>query len=417
MSQSTLSVWLYGTQIATVAPHRDRADRIQWHWQPEALQRWGSQSRIVSHVLPITAAHRSDTNIRATSFIQGLMPEGEARTHYAVAAGIQPDNVFGFLTHYGQDTAGGLSFVLGTPTPEGTPGVPLASADIADRLRQVTSRGVGATLQSTSLAGMVPKIGLTRDGDAWLAPGHGELSTWILKVGHPDDSPAADVIDTEALCLHLARRLNLTTVQAQVHQFEDTRAIAVSRYDRDTTGSIVTSWHQEDLAQAIGLATADPARKFQRGAQMPSWAHAAHVLRASGGRLAPLARLVTFSYLVGNTDHHAKNTSFLRPPEGPARLAPAYDIAAHLHHEGPHSSALDIDGERDFADLTLDHVVNEVISWDVPPTRARSAVADVAISLAEALGATDARDHPGVPARAWDLLVSRAEGAHQWAGQ
>lgn len=54
---------------------------------------------------------------------------------------------------------------------------------------------------------------------------------------------------------------------------------------------------------------------------------------------------MTFSYLVG-TDHHAKSTSFLRSADDRVALAPAYDIAAHLHHPGFHTSALDIAGRR-----------------------------------------------------------------------
>ncbi|UJH70403.1 type II toxin-antitoxin system HipA family toxin [Ornithinimicrobium sp. INDO-MA30-4] len=411
MSASELQVWLYGDQVATVAPHPDRVDRITWRWTAAALQRWGSQSRIVSNILPITATSRRDTDVRATTFIQGLLPEGEARVHYAVAAGVEPDDIYGFLTHYGQDTAGGLSFVANRPTLSTSKDRSLTDGDIAARLKQVTSRAAGATLQSTSLAGMVPKIGLNRIGAEWLAPGPGNLSTWILKVGHPEGSPAADVIDTEALCLDLARALGLTTVEAQVHRFEDMRAIAVSRYDRVVHDGIVTGLHQEDLAQAIGLSTLDPARKFQRGARMPSWSHAASVLKTSGSGVAPLAKLVAFSYLVGNTDHHAKNTSFLRPPTGSVRLAPAYDIAAHLHHEGSHLSALDLAGERSFDRLTTSHVTDEISSWGVPASDAAALVANVAQSLGRALADIDRAHHPGVPLAAWDMLMERSGSA------
>jgi serine/threonine-protein kinase HipA len=35
---------------------------------------------------------------------------------------------------------------------------------------------------------------------------------------------------------------------------------------------------------------------------------------------------------IGNTDAHAKNISLLRHPDGTAILAPAYDVAMHVHH-------------------------------------------------------------------------------------
>lgn len=157
----------------------------------------------------------------------------------------------------------------------------------------------------------------------------------------------------------------------------------------------------------MGIDTSDPARKFQRGRRIPSWRSAAEVLRAGRGRLSPLARLVAFSYLVGNTDHHAKNTSFLRHADGQVALAPGYDIATHLHHPGPHRTALDLAGESDYAALTARHVIEEVRSWGVPEAAARAAVLDVASDLSGALTAVERGHHPGVPGEAWDILVER----------
>lgn len=129
--------------------------------------------------------------------------------------------------------------------------------------------------------------------------------------------------------------------------------------------------------------------------------------------LSPLARLVTFSFLVGNTDHHAKNTSFLRYENGEVRLAPAYDIGAHLHHRGPHRFALDIAGRRDVEDVTVLHVVDEIVSWNVDRDRAVAAVVDVAADLRAALGDVDRSRHPGVSRTAWTLLDSRSDDAER----
>ena len=183
----------------------------------------------------------------------------------------------------------------------------------------------------------------------------------------------------------------------------DARAIAVQRYDRVEQGRL----HQENLAQAIGLATADPERKFQRGRRLPSWRHAAEVVRAGGGALSRLARLVTFSYLVGNSDHHAKNTSFVRFVDGSVSVAPAYDIAAHLHHPGVHVAALDIAGKRRFDELMLADVTDEIASWGVPAEMARAAVDDVLADLRQALAEVDRDLHPGVPPVAWHTLDRR----------
>lgn len=416
-SPPTLAVWLYGTPIATVrAAGGTLPGRVRWTWADPASRRWGVGSRVVSHLMPIGRAGQHPADALASAYCAGLLPEGNARTHHAVAAGVEPEDTYGLLTRYGRDTAGALVFDAQTgEDPEPAHYGPIDSGSVAQRLRDVASSAGPMGLQSTSLAGMLPKIGLARAANgAWLEPLHGSASTWIIKVAHDSDGPAVDVVDTEVACVDLVRRLGLTTVTAQLHTFEDVRAIAVSRYDRARgPDGAVRRLHQEDLAQALGLNTADPARKFQRGAALPSWARAAEVLRASAGRLAPLARLVTFSYLVGNTDHHAKNTSFLRSVDGTVSLAPTYDIAAHLHHPGPHLSALDLAGTRDFADLSVLDVLEEVRGWGVGPAPAFTAILDVTTGLGEALAELEVGRYPGVPPEAWAVLRRRVTEAHK----
>lgn len=403
-----LEVALYGTPVATVTRSTSPRlpGRLAWTWRPEAAQRWGTGSRVVGHGLPVASGGQGASEAVVTAFIDGLLPEGELRTHRAVALGVDPDDSFALLRHVGLDTAGALVVTAGSE-PDLTPPTPIGLAGVFDHLAQAGAGRLTGELTSISLAGLVPKIGLARHADGtWLVPGAGQPSTWIVKAAHPAGSLAADVVDTEALCLDLARRCAITTVRAQLLECAGARAIAVERYDR-VFGARV---HQEDLAQAIGLATADPERKFQRGRAMPSWSHAAQVLRAGGGLLSPLARLVTFSWLVGNTDHHAKNTSFLRHADGRVSLAPGYDIAAHLHHPGSHQFALDLAGRRQADEVTRADVEAEIASWGVPAAAARAAVDDVHADLARALAQVDRAAHPGVPAAAWRLLEQRICG-------
>lgn len=412
-----LDVHLYGTRIATLT--RGRSDhRLTWIWTGEAAQRWGLTSRIVSHGIPTGAEGTQVPDLRTGVFTDGLLPEGSARLHYAVNAAIDPEDTFALLARYGQDTAGALVFVPHGHLPDSAPGTPhpLDGADVRELLEEASSSARRGALTSTSLAGLVPKIALDRTPEGhWLRPAYGAPSTWIVKIAHPADSEAADVVDTETACLDLGRRIGVTTIAAEILHLDGLRAIAVSRYDRPVSaGGQVQRTHQEDLAQALGIATADPTRKFQRGRRIPSWSAAADVLRAGGGALSPLARLVCFSYLVGNTDHHAKNTSFLRFPDGRVALAPAYDIAAHLHHPGTHRTALDLAGESAFETLTIDHVVEEITSWDIPRVRALAAVTDVVTDLRDALGAIDRDSHPGVGDAAWAVLDEGcAEAAEQ----
>ena len=104
-------------------------------------------------------------------------------------------------------------------------GAVLDRAEIARRLVDAGAGRFQGRLTSISLAGMVPKFGVVRDADgAWRLPGAGQASTWIIKQGHPAESQAADVIDTEAVCLDLGRRCGVTDVECEILNLGDMRA-------------------------------------------------------------------------------------------------------------------------------------------------------------------------------------------------
>lgn len=409
-SADGLVVELYGTRVAHVRPGTSPG-RLAWEWTADAFARWGRGARVVGHLLPLDDG---PSDLVAGVFADGLLPEGAGRLHYAVNAGIDPEDTFGLLARYGRDTAGALEFIPDTPRdplPAGE-GMRLGDSQVRELLEEAASSGRSGGLTSISLAGLVPKVALDRAPDGtWLRTALGGPSTWILKVAHPAESAAADVVDTEAACLDLGRRVGVTTIDGRVVEVDGLRAIAVSRYDRFRRDGAVHRIHQEDFAQMLGLNTSDPLRKFQRGRGFPSWREAARRLRIDGAPLSPLARLVVFSFLVGNTDHHAKNTSVLRHPDGRVSLAPAYDIAVHLHHRGAHRTAFDLAGSSDLATLTIGDVVEEVTSWDIPRPAALAAAQDVTDGLRDALAAVDRASHPGVTPHVWRLLEDRVSEA------
>lgn len=411
MARYPLDVWLYGTHIAML--RENTRGRLQLVWTEQAEQRWGSDARLLSAKLAVGTMPPTAV---VGAYLDGLLPEGNARVNAAMTAGVAPDDTYALVRAYGRDTPGAAIFV-----PEGSPDptrvgryLPLTNADVADRLRRADSHQPATpshTRESSTLPGMVPKITLHREGDQWYACKDGAPSTWILKRAEPADSPLADVIDTEAACLALARDMGLTTITAEVIDFGDVRAIAVSRYDRDTAAEN-SRIHQEDLAQALGLNTQDPNRKFQWGSRTPSLGAAAGVLRLDGGNPDDLLRLLTFSFLIGNTDLHAKNISFLRHADGRVALSPAYDIAMHLHRGRDNRRfAMDVNGRFLMDELTISDVVLEGERWGLPERRAHRVVNHSAASLGAALDRIDRSEHPGVTVAAWGTVSSRTSSA------
>jgi serine/threonine-protein kinase HipA len=352
-------------------------------------------------------------------FLDGLLPEGHARTNYAIEAGLRPEDTYGLIARYGRDTAGALVFQpLDEPEPVRVGGYqPLTDAELGQRLRDAHKHAPGGAndrgRDSSTLAGLQPKITLHRGEDGlWQACLDGAPSTWIVKVGQPEGSPAADVIDTEVLSLDIALTAGIAAAHAEIHTFDGVRSIAVRRYDRREGPNGLDRIHQEDLPQALGLNTEDPLRKFQRGNRMPSLAHAADVLRRSGSEPDDLLRLTTLNYALGNIDAHAKNISFLRHDDGTATLAPAYDIAMHLHHdEEQHRSALDINGKIYYADITAEDLVAEGTHWGLPPKRAQRIARDTLEAMRAAIDDLDPTAYPGVHDLARHMVQSRIDAA------
>lgn len=409
MTREPMDVWLYGTHIATVS--ESSRQRVSLRWTEQALERWGHGAQVLSAKLDIGT---TPLDVAVKAYIDGLLPEGSARVNQAMSAGIAPDDTYALIGALGRDTPGAAIFV---PTGAGDPTradhyEPLTDNEVQERLLRADEHAPaqpGVVHESSTLPGMVPKITLHREQGSWQACKDGAPSTWILKRGGQLTEDGGDIIDTEVACLALARVVKLTTVDAEVLNFGAVRCIAVSRYDRD---GHLRREHQEDLAQAIGLNTSDPNRKFQWGSARPSLRDAAKVLRDGGANQDPLLRLVAFSLLVGNTDMHAKNISFLRRADGSVELSPAYDIAMHLHHRpDDRRNALDINGKFLIDELTIDDVVAEGVGWGLPAARAKRVVAHTVEAVRGALAGIDRSAHPNVSEQAWAVVDRRTEEA------
>ncbi|MEG3615091.1 type II toxin-antitoxin system HipA family toxin [Isoptericola haloaureus] len=419
MTAPELDAWLYGTRIARFSA-RDTgrgAPRVELEWDPGAVDRWGYGSRVLSHLLPMDP-DGAPAPARVTAWLDGLMPEGRVRDHMAMDAGVDPDDPVGFFGAYGGDTVGALRFVAvgAEPREHDREAVHLDDAGVADLLRASIARAGGQARSqrlTSSLPGMEPKIGLVRDDGVWWRAAPDEATTHILKVARDAASPTADLVDTEAAALDLARRIGLTTIQAHVETFADVRCLVVSRYDRvpdDDAAGGLRRIHQEDAAQALGINTRDPERKFQHGRSIPSLQAIARVLRDDGTRPDRLLALTALNLALGNTDAHAKNVSMLRRADGTVSLAPAYDISMHLHHD--HASrvfAMDVAGQRDMDAISGTDLVEEGTSWGLPRRRAARVVSTTLDDLRAALGEIDRDVHPGVGAAAWRTVQARTD--------
>lgn len=413
MAADGLDLWLYGTRAAHL---RSSRRGVELDWTQEALSRWGVGSRVLSHLLPVgteEGAHPA----RVRVWLDGLLPEGRSRTALAVDRGVDPEDPLALLTVLGRDVPGAAILVpVGSPDPTGQGHAePIDPQDIADMLRLAAHAApVGRDRYDslTSLPGFEPKIALVRRPDGtWVRPVDGAASTHILKLSRPAGSATADLIDTEAAALDLARRVGLSTGEAWIETFEDQRSIVVTRFDRVAAddGAPAGRVHQEDLAQALGIATADPERKFQRGRAVPSYRAAAQVLLDGASTTDQLLALVTLTVAVGDTDAHAKNLAFLHRAAGDrTALAPAYDVSMHMHSPAASGAlALTVAGRQRITTVTGADLIAEGISWGMSARRATRTVIATLDRLAGAMGEIDRDRHAGVTAQAWQTVERR----------
>jgi serine/threonine-protein kinase HipA len=368
----TLELWLYGERVAELT--RAAAGRLRLTATPEALERWGVNSPILSESLRLQRAPYAPALTR--NVLDGALPEGENRRAMARQAGLSSVDTWGMLSAYGMDVAGALQFVPRGSEPPRVGAVPpvLSSAEIRTLLeRESDLLGNLPEAHGWSLAGVQRKLLLVDESGRWRRPAVGEPSTHILKPANPD-ARFADQLELERWAMTLANAVGLSSVEIRLEDFDGLPALAVARYDRVAGARL----HQEDLVQGLGL---PPTSKYQFEGG-PRFSDLARLSRLNGIDLAKVLRIAVFTVIVGNLDAHGKNFSFLHAPDGRVTLAPLYDVSTHVHYRGDERMAMSIAAESRLSQVTRFDILSEARSWGMP-------IGHVEIELDDFLAAMD----------------------------
>ena len=124
--------------------------------------------------------------------------------------------------------------------------------------------------------------------------------------------------------------------------------------------------------------------------------------------LERLLTLLTLAVAVGNLDMHAKNISLLHPPEGPARLAPAYDVVPLTHYPGIDGRmAMAINDVYEHSRIRRNDLIAEAGRWGLGGGRAEEVI-DQAVKVVRSTvkhESPHARAVPGLPALIDSLAV------------
>src|SRR5699024_5100340 len=323
-----LAVELYGTVIGTLEGERRTFDFTA---TSAGLERFGLASQVLSTTIPLVMRAPRHHAARRRNWFTELLPEGDQLDHMVAAAGLRRGDTPAFLARYGRDVAGALQiWDLDDPTEPRKPA--LRTLDEA-QVRELLTDPIGSPLANapergkSSLAGVQPKIVLTRQSNGWAQALGGYPTTHILK---PQLQGARlSTIYDEEYGARLARVVGLADFGARVQVFDGLPALVIERYDRRDGQRV----HQEDFNQVLG---AGGNEKYQEYGGVVSFARIAGELDRAGlgSELPRLARMVTFAVAIGNLDLHAKNLSVLHPVDRDASLAPAYDVVPQAHLPG-----------------------------------------------------------------------------------
>lgn len=383
-----LDVWLDGRVVATLTQRRD----LTLAYTYEAVDRYGVGGVALSLALPVD--NRPYVGQRVERWVEGLLPEGEARTVLESRFSVRRGDVFGLISEIGADCAGAVSFIDPEREPRHDMTVEkLTDADVAALIDALPDMPLGANRGvPVSLAGLQHKLPLNRTAGGWAKPSWVLPSTHIIKPAPPGDM--AGLIASEAFVLTLAAQAEMESAAARLDVIGDRTCLVITRYDRaqDPATGMVQRIHQEDGCQALGVSVMGN-RKYEHSGSGVSYDRFARILndQAVDARreLIALTNSMTLSVVVGNSDAHARNHSFLLSRG--ARLAPIYDAASTTVFSNYRGLGLHVAGEHRIDMVSRGHLESEAASWGIPRDEAVALVRSAIEQLMNALPAAVAR--------------------------
>jgi serine/threonine-protein kinase HipA len=331
----------------------------------------------LSWALPLQEEAHPHATCRAV--FGGLLPEGASREAIARRLGISAGNDYSLLEDIGGDCAGAISMLPAGEVQNWTPLLQEMGPDELDKIvSELPQRPLAVSAKDgvrLSLAGAQPKLPVVLDGEdrAFLPLNAGAATTHIIK---PEPSAFPGLVDNEAYCMELAARCGLATARATKRRTgSGLPYLVVERYDRDLTEDPIRRLHQEDFCQAL----AQPSdRKYQEEGG-PSARDCIELIRdavAIPAQDVPrFWEALTYNWLIGNCDAHAKNFSLLYDGRTPT-LAPLYDlVSTSLYDDLTTRLAMSIDNARDLSEVNEKAWIELAQSVGLSERYARSTIA------------------------------------------
>jgi serine/threonine-protein kinase HipA len=296
---------------------------------------WLESERAFPISLSLPLSDRVWAGDAANSYFDGLLPDDQTvRDKIASRESADSAGTFDLLATIGRDCVGALRFV-----PEGSdPGNParmthrqVTDAEITERLAALAYNPLGIDVSADdfriSIAGMQEKTAFLQIKGQWHLPLGVTPTSHIFKPAMKEGPNGADFSDSpwnEWFCLNISRYFGLKSAQAKVLHFDGNPVIVVERFDRLWKENVLYRLPQEDLCQALGVAST---RKYEADGGPGTL----DILKLLNGAESPREDRLHFMkaqivfWLLAAIDGHAKNFSIFLTPGG-YRLTPLYDV-------------------------------------------------------------------------------------------
>lgn len=294
---------------------------------------------------------------RTRAFFEGLLPEGFTRKCVAKWMHMDEQDYISILAGLGRECLGAIKIV-----DESEPRiVPEYRELLAEEVYTLASEGATESAEliaksHLSLTGASGKVGLyyNEKEAKWYLPIGEAPSTHIVKQSHVR---LKKIVTNEQLCLLTAKYLGIVIPESFIVKTDgddETVLFATKRYDRRFVENdkllndmpVPRRLHQEDFAQALGIASTYKYEKNNEGYMKKIFDLIRSYSSDPINDILKLWDICVFNYLIGNTDNHIKNISLLYGEDLKSiRLAPAYDIVSTIIYESStEDMAISIDG-------------------------------------------------------------------------
>lgn len=327
MSARSLQAWINRTPVGFL---QEAAGLWSFQYSPAWLEH--PDAFALSPHLPLGEEPLLDGASRRPVqwYFDNLLPEEGQRTLLARDARLDQADAFGLLAWYGAESAGSVTLLPpDTSIQSDEPLRLLPDGELQQRIGQLPKLPLThAAIKRMSLAGAQHKLAVVLEGDALYEPAGATPSTHILKPDHPDLDYAHSVIN-EWFVMRLAKQLGLD-VPSVHRRYVPSPVYLVDRFDRFRAEQ---GWQRRHVIDACQLLNLDRSFKYSEG-RVERLAELANACRSPAVARARLFGWLVFNVLVGNSDAHLKNLSFLVSHEG-VQLAPFYDLLSVASYDTP----------------------------------------------------------------------------------